>query len=277
MQVSFSVINERKKIVEINCGTKTCQFQLKIKRAFAVLIKLLELYPKRLDIHKHLKQYKDPNKAYNDLKNVEGYEPYIVESKNSKNTMELTLQVQKLCRLCNALNGEPIYLGLKDHREVLKPVDQEFLVKKFNGRCNITHIRLSNKCEFDNKTFAKSLMVINYDHRKPKFKGGSEDLENYQILSDYANREKNKVCKSCSVSECEKCALAWPEKNDKIYPTGQDLKKFRGGGWLVEKSTKLQKLHLVSWRCFGVYRKNRKKFSSMLHYQSYLLGQATIY
>ena len=223
MQVSYTVTNRRSKIVEINCGVNTCKFVLKKKRAFDVLIKLLELYPKPLDIHKHLKQYADPNRAYNDLKNDEGYQSFLTEARNTKNTMTVKLQVEKLCKHCNP-NGEPVYLGVADQRETLAPEDQKKIVDNFGGLCNITKIKLYDKGEFDHRTFAKSLMVVNYDHRRPKFKGGNNSLENYQIISEFVNREKNKICKICHDAKCESCALAYPEKTSIIHPTGQNIK-----------------------------------------------------
>ena len=186
MQVSFNIVNQNKKTVSVDCGTKTCTLKLKKKRAFTVLCKLLELYPKPLDIHKHLKQYHDPNRAYNDLKNDEGYEPYLVESRNKKHTMTVKLQIEKLCKYLIAQNGDAIYLGVEDQRESLSPELQKKIVDQSSKLCNITNIPLSDKSEFDSKTFAKSLMVVNFDHRRPKFKGGgrarelSDNLRIYQ-------------------------------------------------------------------------------------------------
>ena len=172
MQVSYQIIDDKKKIVEINCGSKSCKFLLKKKRAFEVLIKLLDLYPKPLDIHKHLKQYHDPNRAYNDLKNDEGYMSFLTESRNTKNTMTVQLQIKKLCEHCNTANNDPVYLGVSDQRETLSLQQQQTIVKNCNGICNITKIPLLDKLEYDSTTFAKGLMTVNYDHRRPKFRGG---------------------------------------------------------------------------------------------------------
>ena len=53
--------------------------------------------------------------------------------------------------------------------------------------------------------------------------GGGESIDNFQIISEFVNREKNKICKSCHDAQCEKCVLAYPENFIKIHPTGQDL------------------------------------------------------
>lgn len=79
-----------------------------------------------------------------------------------------------------------------------------------------------DKLEYDSTTFAKSLMTINYDHGRPKFKGGVDFIDNFQIISEFANREKNKIY-NCHDDQCEKCALAFPEKSNKIYLTDQDI------------------------------------------------------
>ena len=46
-------------------------------------------------------------------------------------------------------------------------------------------------------------------------------------ISEYANREKNKICKTCNEEDCSNCALAFPEKNNIIKPSGQNLKNLK--------------------------------------------------
>jgi hypothetical protein len=62
-----------------------------------------------------------------------------------------------------------------------------------------------------------------YDHRKPISKGGTDELENWQVLSIFVNAEKNKICNVCNTNTCEKCALAYPEKFDIIQANNQDI------------------------------------------------------
>ena len=80
----------------------------------------------------------------------------------------------------------------------------------------------------ENKTiFMSKMLEIVFDHRVPLFKGGSDDntkIDNWQVLSWYVNNEKNKICKNCYEISCDECALAYPEKNQKIKPTKQNLK-----------------------------------------------------
>ena len=66
------------------------------------------------------------------------------------------------------------------------------------------------------------LRKIEWDHRIPLLKGGSDsesNPENWQMLSSYINKEKNKICRACKFLECKKCALAFPEENNIILPT----------------------------------------------------------
>lgn len=84
-------------------------------------------------------------------------------------------------------------------------------------------------------------MIIEYDHRIPLFKGGSNDITNYQIISKLANKEKNKICNGCMVDDCENCALAFPEKTLIILPNKQDLRTFREEFVFKEKFNKMDK------------------------------------
>ncbi|MDC3091898.1 hypothetical protein OA848_05880 [Rickettsiales bacterium] len=73
------------------------------------------------------------------------------------------------------------------------------------------------------------LLTTNFDHRVPLFKGGDNNphsLKNWMLISEYANQEKNKVCKVCHELDCNNCALAYPENNSIIKPTGQSLEDY---------------------------------------------------
>lgn len=228
MKVSYTVLDKRKKTIEINCGTNSCIFILKKKRAFAVLTKILEVYPRVLDIHGDLdEQFNDPNRAYNDLKNEEGYEPYLTEGKNKNSSMTLELDVEKLCQYCTSRDGEPLYLGVSDQRQSLSQADQKTVFGKCEGVCNVTKIPLAERNTMESDTFCKILKTVNYDHRRPLFRGGSKEISNFQILSELVNREKNKICKSCPDAKCDKCALAYPEYTTIIHPNQQDISELQ--------------------------------------------------
>ena len=227
-KIKYQIINRSKKIIQIGCGNNSCKFQLKKKRAFDVLVKILEVYPELLDIHKHLDDdFNDPNRAYGDLKNEEGYEPYIKEGRNENKSMTLAIDVEKLCKYCTSFDDGPIYLGVSDQRKTLSKDEQKTIFEESSGRCNITNIPLSERRDLPSNTFCKISKTVNYDHRIPQFKGGGNHVDNFQIISELANREKNKICKDCPNAQCQECALAYPENHAIIYPTKQDITELR--------------------------------------------------
>ncbi len=226
--VSYRVLNDSNHTLEITCGIKTCTFRLNIKRAFTVLCKILEVYPRSLNIHNDLDAtFNDPNRAYNDLKHQEGYQPYLIEGRDDRNSMTVALDVEMLCKYCTSQSDIEIYLGVEDQRKNLSNDDQQKIFDSCNGLCNITQIPVQERISMGIDTFCKSLKTVNYDHRRPLFKGGRNTTGNYQIISAFVNREKNKICKLCKDPKCEECALAYPESNNVIYPTRQNILELR--------------------------------------------------
>ena len=202
--VRYKILDDDNYVLEITCGVKTCTFRLKIKRAFTVLCKILDAYPKHLDIHRDLDDvFNDLNRAYNDLKNQEGYQPYLSEGKNDRNSMTISLDVEMLCKYCTTKNNIEIYLGVEDQRKNLSTNEQQKVFDACNGLCNITQIPVQERSSMNADTFCKSLKTVNYDHRRPLFKNGGNGIDNYHIISEFVNREKNKICKLCKEPKCE--------------------------------------------------------------------------
>jgi hypothetical protein len=218
--MTFEVL--RDKVVQIEYNGVKKIFEFKIKRAFTVFINILEVYPEYMDIHSLDGVLNDPNRAVSDLKNGDGYEHFIIERRNSKRNLEYIIEFDKL------------FEAFKDYKEVclssairVGPSNdlKKYLQKKYSNKCNITGIPLHQT--LSSKTFLKNLQMIQYDHRVPLFKGGDENPnspENWQLLSELVNREKNKLCNSCSSNECKLCALAFPEKSYIIKANGQSIK-----------------------------------------------------
>lgn len=48
------------------------------------------------------------------------------------------------------------------------------------------------------------------DHKVPRDRGGTDDLENWQPLCDACNNLKSSACRGCT-EECSKCCWAFPE------------------------------------------------------------------
>ena len=212
----------RDKTVEIEYKNVKKTFEFKIKRAFTVFLNILKVYPEYMDIHSLDGVLNDPNRAVSDLKNGDGYAHFIIERRNTKRNLEYIIELDKL------------FEAFKDYEEVclsnsirLGPSNElkKYLKEKQLSRCNITGIPLHET--LSSKTFLKNLQMIQYDHRVPLFKGGDENPnspENWQLLSELVNREKNKLCNICSSIKCSDCALAFPEKSYIIKANEQSIK-----------------------------------------------------
>jgi hypothetical protein len=220
------LIDENKRQVEITYGEKKLKFQLKVKRSFTVIKKLLEAYPNFINIHSLDSILNDPNRAHSDLRIANGFANFLIEKTDKKHVMFVKLDVEKLFKFCRADTKDGLVRLYSRHiREGLSEENKKLIYKNFKGRCNITGIKVFDKVK-GNKFF-KSLMVTTYDHRRPLSKGGSNELFNWQLLSKLANDEKNKICNICDGIKCEQCALAYPEKFNIIQPTGQDISELR--------------------------------------------------
>ena len=213
------------KTKEISLTYKGVHHVLKfqIKRAYTVCGYILDSYPEYMDIHSLDGILNDPNRAMSDLKNDDGYANFLDERRNADRNLEYRIDLEKLFRQF----PEPGVLQLGT-RTRLNPSPQlkEELKKKFKMRCNITGIKLYEK--LPSKRFLKNLQIIQYDHRVPLSKGGSEDPNdpaNWQLLSELTNREKNKMCNSCTSIKCKECALAFPENSSIIQANGQNIEE----------------------------------------------------
>jgi hypothetical protein len=55
---------------------------------------------------------------------------------------------------------------------------------------------------------------LQYDHKVPRERGGSTEIDNLQLLCPVCNVEKRGVCKKCQRDTCEGCPYAYPELFD---------------------------------------------------------------
>jgi hypothetical protein len=217
---SFKILSESRKQVEINFEGKTLRFQLKQKRSFTVLKKLLEAYPNFVNIHSLDPVLYDQNMALSDLRLTYGFANFIVEERRNKQVLHIKIDIPKLFRFCRPTHSF-IQLSRRNAREALSPRNRKMIYEKFKGRCNITGIRVYDRIK--GPRFFKGLMLASYDHRRPLSKGGSNELSNWQLLSRLANDEKNKICNICDGTNCEQCALAYPENFNIIQANNQDI------------------------------------------------------
>ncbi|MBS3056911.1 MAG: hypothetical protein J4473_05775 [Candidatus Aenigmarchaeota archaeon] len=223
---SYKILNEDDKQVGISYKNKTIKFQLKVKRSFIVLKKLLEAYPDFINIHSLDNILHDPNRAHSDLRIANGFANFLIEKKDKKRVVHLKIDVEKLFRFFKSDDPDKFMtLSVPHLRKSLSYIDQDKIYEKFRGRCNITGIKVYNHLQ--GNYFFKHLLMASYDHRRPISKGGSNDLSNWQLVSKLANDEKNKICNICNGKKCEQCALAYPEKYNTIQPNNQKIDDIR--------------------------------------------------
>jgi hypothetical protein len=221
---NWEISDMKNKIIEICKNSKCFKMKLHEKRAFIVLTKLLDRYPNYLNIHELDKDYNDPNKAYSDLKILEGFEIFITETKAKNRSIEAKINLDDLFEFLEKYykNNEIIINPFSKERNSISKDRQKKIYEKFNGRCNITHYKLYESRPKEN-LFMKSSLTPSYDHRRPIFKNGPDTDDNIQLISELANREKNKICLKCEIDDCENCALAYPERSHIIKANGQNI------------------------------------------------------
>lgn len=200
----------------------TLKFQ--IKRAYTVCHHLIECYPQYMDIHSLDGILNDANRAMSDLKNDDGYANFILERRNERRNLEYKIDLNALFQ--RFPEAGVLQLGTRTRLQPSPQLKQE-LKNRHKMRCNITGIGLFDNIE--GQSFLKNMQLVQYDHRVPLSKGGSEDphnIDNWQLLSELVNREKNKMCNSCQSAKCDKCALAFPERYSTIQANMQDITEF---------------------------------------------------
>lgn len=203
------------------------RFQLKQKRAFYVLTRLLDAFPDFLNLHDIDKIYSDPNKAYSELKLIDGFLNFIIEKKGVKNVITAKIDLVKIFdRFHPEHSDEFIKLTLSNARGSLSGRDKEEIYNKFKGKCNLTGIRLLPNRP-SQTLFMKNFIIPAYDHRIPLFVGGEDSVDNIQLVSEQANQEKRKICISCKNIKCEGCALAFPEDYSIIMANSQDITELK--------------------------------------------------
>ncbi|MFH0948573.1 MAG: HNH endonuclease signature motif containing protein [Elusimicrobiota bacterium] len=224
---NFRILDEEKKQFEITYNGKILRFQLKIKRSFTVMKELLNAYPEFINIHILDGKLNDPNRAHSDLRIGNGFSNFLIEKRGKHKVMYVKIDVEKLFKYYgHSKSDEFISLSLPQYRDSLTEQQKSNIYNKFGGKCSITGIKLCQKLK-DIHFFCKSLVQPTYDHRRPVSKGGTDEIENWQLLSIYENAEKNKICNVCNKNACEKCALAYPEKFDIIQANNQDISNLK--------------------------------------------------
>ncbi len=229
-KIHHKIIDDTRKQIKLTYNDESATFELTKRRAFVVLKELVKRYPKFMNIHELDGIYNDPNRALSDLRNEDGFEPFIEIELGDKGVTYARLDIK---RLFQSINKKTIIIKLSPHdrRVSIPEKEKRSIFDKFKGICNITGIPLHYRDDFDHKTiFLKNAQLATFDHRKPLVKTGSNEPHNWQLVSRLVNQEKNKICNSCIDSRCDSCALAHPERVSLIWPTQQNIAILRRNG-----------------------------------------------
>ena len=195
---SFKIISEKEKKIELTYKSKILRLQLRKKRSFTVLKKILDVYPNFLNIHDLDKQLNDPNRAHSDLRIEDGFALFLEEQRGKRKVMHVKINLDKLFEHVRIPDNQDEFVCLAiamQSRGTLSPEFKEKIYEKFKGRCNITGLKVYDNVQ--GSKFLKHLIVASYDHRRPVSKGGSDDERNFQLICELANSEKNKICNAC--------------------------------------------------------------------------------
>ena len=225
---SYQVDDDKNKKITFIYNGESLGFKLRIKRSFTVLKAVAKKYPHFLDIHELDNILSDPNRAHSDLRNEDGFANFLIENRGANRNMMLKLNVPSLFAVFSSSKNKDAHLEIYsiDKREGLLKEEQEKVWALGNGCCNITGLKLYKMKQIKSQNlFLKRLLKAEFDHRRPLTKNGSNDISNFQLLSETTNKEKNKICQSCTIAKCEECALAYPEKFHIILGNNQDIKE----------------------------------------------------
>ena len=224
MGLDFS-FNDEDYVVCIKSSTnsKTTYCKLTVYRAYLALKFILENYPNYANSHdsKFEQIYKDTNRAIGALKKEEGYANFLIERRNKLDrTLEYKFNAEKFLKIWEGKTAK-LVTNIRIGPSVKI---QKLLRKKQKDKCNITKLKLYAKLE--KRSFMSTALTLVFDHRIPLSEHGEADpnkIDNWQIISEYVNNEKLKLCVSCLKKTCLKCALAYPEKNKKIISNDQNI------------------------------------------------------
>lgn len=161
--------------------------------------------------------YGDANKPFSELWNEEGFVWIRQPSGQRVNRSQTYVLLQE--------DHEKLFLPVrKAFRQSLPIKTLPNIEQRLPGRCNICGSKVTADKDILSNVFSRDRLRRRIDHRIPVEKGGSsDDPKNFQILCFYCNKSKWQICNICSNPHCHQCALAFPEGNVRVFPTGENI------------------------------------------------------
>ena len=223
LKLKFLFDDENYKITIHNLNNKKNTIcELNIKRAYLALKFILKSFPKYLNSHNRSfeRAYGDTNRAISALQKEEGYANFLNERRADNKNKEYLFKMEKFLQIWE---GKKVQLITNIRVGPSSNVKKQLKINQKN-RCNISNFLLTEKVE--KRSFMSSALKLVYDHRIPLSEQGDSnpnEIDNWQIISEYVNNEKLKLCVSCIKKICSKCALAFPETEETIISNDQNI------------------------------------------------------
>lgn len=158
-------------------------------------------------------RYGDANKPFSELWTEEGFS--CVHAEGLQGNRQYVLRPEDHNSLFNP--------NAKAVREQISNVDKQTVLHRQHGKCNICGSTLKESADIRPHTFAKDRVSMEFDHRIPIDRGGTNSLDNYQALCHYCNKCKRQMCFVCREECNSSCALVTPEEYNIVLATGEDI------------------------------------------------------
>lgn len=210
---------DKSHLVEVLKGEDKRTFRVFSKRSALTLMLLIESFPKGITT-KHMRERHqiDDNKLFGELLDQSGFREYLKHIGTENRLKVWKLELNKLWKKTEIHKEDIIWYGMNEQGSL--NVFLNDLIIRDSLKCNILGIPLYKD---KHRKFLENFRKVAIDHRRPLRNGGVDKIENLQLLSYYVNERKNQICAICSDTKCEKCALAYPEKFQIIYPTSENI------------------------------------------------------
>lgn len=123
-------------------------------------------------------RYGDANKPFSELWTEEGFS--CINAEGIQGNRQYVLPKNQHESLFND--------SAKFSRQQISQKDKEKVLAAQNGRCNLCGAFLKESKAIHPHTFSKDRVTLEFDHRIPIDRGGSNDISNFQALCHYCNK-----------------------------------------------------------------------------------------